>query len=59
MFLTPDELKNIIVLCEVGAKSMSADKPLHESANIQATALDLIRKLVKAHEKPPEEPKPD
>ena len=55
MFLTPDELNNIIVLCEVGAKSMSADKPLHESAIIQNTALDLIRKLKEANAKPPAE----
>jgi hypothetical protein len=57
MLFTPEELKNLVTLCEVGAKALSSDKPLHESANIQATALDLIRKLAKAHEKPPEEPK--
>jgi hypothetical protein len=50
MFLTPDELKNIIVLCEVGAKTLSNDKGLQESAAIQNTALLLLQKIKQANE---------
>ena len=59
MLFTQDELKNVTVLCEVGAKTLSGDKGLGESAAIQTAALELIRKLHKAHEKPPEEPEAD
>lgn len=44
--LTNDEIKNIAVLVEVGAKALSNDKGIKESANIQATAVALIDKLV-------------
>jgi hypothetical protein len=50
MFLTPDELKNIIVLCEVGAKTLSNEKGLQESAAIQNTALILLQKIKQANE---------
>lgn len=50
MLFTPEELKNLVTLCEVGAKALSSDKSLQESAMIQATALELIRKLHKANE---------
>ena len=50
MFLTPDELKNIIVLCEVGAKALSNEKGLQESAAIQNTALLLLQKIKQANE---------
>lgn len=43
--LTNEEIKNIVVLVEVGAKAISADKGIKESAQIQATAVALIEKL--------------
>ena len=49
---SPEEIKNLNVLVSVGAKAVSADKPLNESAAIQATAVALLEKLNK-----PEEPK--
>ena len=42
--LTNEEIKNVVIL-EVGAKALSADKGIKESANIQATAVALIEKL--------------
>lgn len=42
---TPDEIKNLNVLISVGAKAVSADKSLQESAAIQATAVALLEKL--------------
>jgi hypothetical protein len=54
--LTPAELKDISTLCELGAKIMSQDKPLQESARIQTTALTLIGKLNQINDKPPEIP---
>ena len=56
MIFTPAQLKDIVTLCELGAKVMSQEKPLAESANIQNTALNLLQKLHKAHEQKPEEP---
>jgi hypothetical protein len=53
---TPAELKDLTTLCELGAKIMSQDKPLQESAHIQNTALTLIRKLNQINDKPPEIP---
>lgn len=55
MIFTPAELKDIVTLCEIGAKVMSQEKPLVESANIQNTALRLIRKLKEANNQPPAE----
>lgn len=43
--LTNEEIKNVVILVEVGAKALSADKGIKESANIQATAVALIEKL--------------
>jgi hypothetical protein len=43
--LTNEEIKNIIVLVEVGAKALSADKGIKESAQIQATAVSLMEKV--------------
>lgn len=43
--LTNEEIKNVVVLVEVGAKALSADKGIKESAGIQATAVALIEKL--------------
>jgi len=43
--LTNEEIKNIVILVEVGAKALSNDKGIKESANIQATAVALIEKL--------------
>jgi len=56
MLFTQEELKNLVTLCEVGAKALSSDKSLQESASIQMTALNLLQKLHKAHEQKPEEP---
>ncbi len=42
---TPEELKNLTVFIEVGAKALSQDKPLRESQAIQSVALGLIEKL--------------
>lgn len=56
MLFTQDELKSVTTLVEVGAKTISNDKPLQESASIQMTALNLLQKLHKAHEQKPEEP---
>lgn len=50
--LTTEELKNLTVLVEVGAKALSADKPLQESAGIQNTAIALLKKLQETHEEP-------
>ena len=55
MLFTPDELKSVTTLIEVGAKAISNDKPLQESAAIQATALNLLQKLQKAHEQKSQE----
>lgn len=43
--LSNEEIKNVVILVEVGAKALSADKGIKESANIQATAVALIEKL--------------
>jgi hypothetical protein len=43
--LTNEEIKNIVILVEVGAKAISNDKGIKESAQIQATAVALIEKL--------------
>jgi hypothetical protein len=43
--LTNEEIKNVIVLTEIGAKALSSDKGIKESAQIQATAVALIEKL--------------
>lgn len=43
--LTNEEIKNIVVLVEIGAKALSAEKGIKESAQIQATAVGLIEKL--------------
>lgn len=48
--LSQEELKNLTVLIEVGAKAVSQDKGLQESAAIQNTALQLLQKIHKAHE---------
>lgn len=56
MLLTPEELKNLTVLVEVGAKIVSGEKGLQESAAIQNTTLKLLEKIHKAHETKPEEP---
>lgn len=40
-----EELNNLLILIEVGAKTVSADKSLSESAAIQSTALTLMGKL--------------
>jgi hypothetical protein len=48
--LTPEELKNIDTLIQVGAKALSQDKGLAESAAIQNTALALLQKINKASE---------
>jgi hypothetical protein len=45
--LTPEDLKNLNVLVSVGAKAFSAEKPLQESATIQAVAVALLEKLEK------------
>ena len=42
---TPDELKNLEVLISVGAKAISAEKPLSESAAIQNVALAQLQKI--------------
>lgn len=56
MILTPDELKNLTALVEVGAKAVSHDKSLRESHAIQQTALVLLEKITKAHEPQPDPP---
>lgn len=43
--LTNEEIKNVVILVEVGAKALSADKGIKESAQIQGTAVALIEKL--------------
>lgn len=43
--LTNEEIKNLVVLVEIGAKALSSDKGIKESAQIQATAVTLIEKL--------------
>lgn len=48
MLLTDVELKNLTTLIEVGAKAVSAEKGLQESAAIQTTALQLIQKVHEA-----------
>jgi hypothetical protein len=55
VIFTPAELADFTTLCEIGAKTISQDKPLAESANVQNTALRLIRKLKEANAKPPAE----
>lgn len=48
MLLTDVELKNLTTLVEVGAKAVSSEKGLQESAAIQNTALQLLQKLHEA-----------
>jgi len=43
--LSNEEIKNVIILVEIGAKAISSDKGIKESAGIQATAVSLIEKL--------------
>lgn len=43
--LTNEEIKNVVVLVEIGAKALSSDKGIKESAGIQSTAVALIEKL--------------
>ena len=50
-----EEIKNLNVLISVGAKAVSADKPLNESAAIQATAVELLEKLNKQKQKTDEQ----
>ena len=50
--LTEEEIKNAIVLIEVGAKAMSHDKPLKESAAIQQVAVNLIDKMMRPEPEP-------
>jgi hypothetical protein len=58
--LTPAELKNALSLIEVGAKTISSDRPLAESVSIQQIALGLCRQLVAACEPTPQPvPQPD
>lgn len=45
MTLTKEELQNLLVLIEIGAKSLSQDKSLRESLQIQNTAVLLMDKL--------------
>jgi hypothetical protein len=55
--LTELELKNTIALMEAGAKTISQDKNLTESAAIQSTAVALIKKLIELNTPVPPEPK--
>ena len=43
---TEEEKKNLTVLIEVGAKSLSQDKPLRESLAIQSVAVTLIERIL-------------
>ena len=54
MTFTPDELRNVSVFIEVGARSVSSEKSLQESAAIQAIALQLLKKIHDAHAQPPQ-----
>ncbi len=45
MLLTDVVLKNLTVLVEVGAKAVSSEKGLQESAAMQATAVQLLQKV--------------
>ncbi len=54
--LTQIELQNVVALMEVGAKTLSQDKNLAESAAIQNTAVALIKKLTELNTPVPFEP---
>jgi hypothetical protein len=54
VIFTPEELKDLDTLISVGAKTISADKPLRESAMIQNLAISLLQKI---HSPPSDEPK--
>lgn len=42
---TEQEIKNLIIFIEIGAKALSQDKPLPQSFEIQGVALGLIQKI--------------
>jgi len=43
--LTKEEMNNLRVLVETGAKAISHDKSLTESVAIQTTAVELLKKI--------------
>ena len=43
--LNKEEMNNLRVLVETGAKAISHDKPLTESVEIQNTAVELLKKI--------------
>jgi hypothetical protein len=48
--LAKEEMNNLRVLVETGAKAISHDKPLAESVEIQKTAVELLKKIEAANQ---------
>jgi hypothetical protein len=48
--MTKEEIQNILVLIDAGARALASQNPLDKASSIMATAHDLAQKLAKLGE---------